>query len=190
MSCTGRTIKEACERSARFEKSLQPETLMDLWDKDNAKNILANCYAIGYMDAKSISGKWNNPIPTWDDTKRILNSWWGWIRNIPPYALSRCHKVGNRRMIVFIKRDMAYLQKQVMEYPNCKLSRNGWKMSLAWMMEDKYVRRGLIKKFVVVNNDSDRDKCIWIDEKGLDGFLEVHLRNCNEVVRLTYSINQ
>lgn len=187
MSCTGRTIEEACERSARFAETIQPETLLDLWDKDNAKNILANCYAIGYMDAKSISGKRNNPIPTWDDSKRILKSWWRWIRNIPPYAISRCHRIGNRKIVVFIKQDLARLQKELLSCPNYKVSRNGWKLSLGWMMEDKYVRRGLIKKFEVVNNDSDRDKCIWIDERGLDGFLEVHLRNCNEVVKLQYS---
>lgn len=188
MSCTGRTIKEACERSARFEKSLQPETLFDLWDKDNAKNILANCYAIGYMDAKSISGKWNNPIPTGDDFKAILKSWWMWICNIPPYALSRCHKIGNRKMVVFIKRDLASLQKELLSWPNCKVSRNGWLMSLSWMMQDKYVRRGLIKRFDVNNNDPDHDKCIWIDEKGLDGYLAVYLRNCNEVVTIPYSV--
>lgn len=161
---------------------------MDLYDKTNARNILANCYAIGYMDAKDMSGKWNNPIPTWDDTKRILKSWWGWICNIPPYAISRCHRVGNRKIVVFIKQDIARMQKSVFSDSNCKISRNGWKMSLAWMMEDKYVRRGLIKSFRVVNNDSDSDKCIWIDEKGLEGFLEVHLRNCNEVIKLQYSL--
>ena len=188
MSCTGRTIREACEKSARFEKSLQPETLFDLYDKENAKNILANCYALGYMDAKKISGAWNNPIPTGDDFKAMLKSWWGWIRNIPPYALSRCGRIGNRKIVVFIKQDIAYMKKEVLGWPNCKVSRNGWQMTLSWMLEDKYVRRGLIKKFHVANNDRDHDKCIWIDEKGLDGYVAIHLRNCNEVVTIPYSV--
>lgn len=188
MSCTSRTIKEACDKSAKFEKSLQPETLFDLWDKDNAKNILGHCYALGYMDAKSISGKWNNAFPTWEDTKCILKSMWGWICNIPPYVISRCGKFGNRKVVEYIKRDIDRLEKSLFSNSSCHTSRNGWKMSLGWMMERKYKNYGLIRNFEVVNNDPDQHKCIWIDEKGLDGCLEVHLRNCNEVVKLQYSL--
>lgn len=189
MSCTGRTIKEAYDKAARFEKSIQPETFVDMhYDNEQARSILGNCYAIGYMDAKKLSGSWNNPIPNCEDFKAMLKSWWSWLCNIPPYALSRCHRIGNRRIVVFIKRDMAYLQKEVMRYSNCKLSRNGWKMTLDWMLQDKYVRRGLIRSCKVVNNDPKEDGCIWINEQGMDGYVEVHLRNCNEMVQLPYSM--
>lgn len=183
-----RIIEEACNRSERFEKTITPDTLVDLRDSENAKNILANCYVLGYIDAKSRSGKWNNPIPTWDDTKYILTSIYKWLCNIPPYIISRCHKIGNRKIIVFIKQDIEYMKKTMFANSNCKISRNGWKLSLAWMLEDKYVKRGLIKKFNIFNNDPDHYKCIWVNEKGLNGYVEVHLRNCNQVVNIEYSI--
>lgn len=185
---TSRTIKEACDRAERFGKSIQLDTLMDMKDHETAKSILENVYFIGYTDAKNLNGDWNNPIPTWGDFKHMITSWWKWIMNIPPYALSRCGRVGNRRIVVFIRRDINFLLDELLEHTNCSVSRNGWKSILAYKLQDKYVRRGLIKSFNIVNNDPKSYKCVWISQEGLDGYVDIYLRNCNEVVRINFEM--
>lgn len=145
-------------------------------------------YTLGYMKAKELSNKWNNPLPTWDDTKSILQTIRKKIFNIPLYFIARCGTLGNRKIEHLIKTELNKVLSECCKYDNIKISRNGLKMMLDRKMFD-FVDNKLIKSYKVINNDLvDENKCIWVNERGFYGCVEITLLNKDEVAKIDTNI--
>jgi hypothetical protein len=102
--------------------------------------------------------------------------------------LARCGNKGNRKIARLIKTQINAILDDVCKYDNIKMSRNGLKMLITRKMDEmKY--RGLIKSYNVINNNYvDEDKCIWVNERGFSGYVEIELLNNKEIIKVNCDV--